>query len=463
MRPKGIGLAAILMAAMLSFSLTAGPAFAAPKGPPAEISKDQRAKGMAAAPDLIAAAGAQCQLTDARLIGEGSDPKTKAKRAIYEVACSDNEGMVIAKLSTAPTPEVFTCMETTQPLADGKPNGPQCVLPGNSDFRAGILPYVAKTGVRCTADQIHALGHNDTNTDFELKCREGEGFIMVASHPMRLDKPVTMKPCVAFSEESNVKCQLTDRAAQLGVVDRLAAQSGKNCAVKDRAYLAINPDNGTVYYEVACADGKGYVLEEAVNGALRTIDCANADLINGGCKLTDARSAKTEQAGLYTQLARKAGFACDVSGYTPFAINMPGKEVVELACSNRPDGAMAIFGLKPSDSAIFDCAHVELFGVHVSPVGLPRCGLTKPSAAYPKLTEELKTFGKASCAVSNERIVGVTADKARGFIEVACADGLPGYVIQYTMATLTPASVVACSSAGGISGGCTLPGNAKKS
>jgi len=456
MRRRSLGFAAGVMAAVLSLSLIAGPGGAAPKGSPSEISKDQRAKGMAAAPDLIAAAGVQCQLTDARLIGENADPKTKGKRAFYELACSDNEGVIIAKLSDRPAPEVLTCLETSQPTADGKPSGLQCLLPGNTNPKTGILPYVAKTGVRCTPDQIRALGHNDANTDFELKCGEGEGFIMITSHPMRLDKPVTMKPCVSVSPESNIKCELTDRAAQLAVVDRLAAQSGKNCVVKDRAYLGISPESGKVYYEVACQDGKGYVLEEAVNGALRTIDCASADLINGGCKLTDVRQAKTEQAGLYSQLARKAGFACDVSGYTPFAINMPGKEVVELACSNRPDGAMAIFGVKPSDSVIFDCAHVELFG-------LPRCGLTKPAAAYPKLTEELKTFGKTSCAVSNERIVGVTADKARGFIEVACADGLPGYVIQYTMATRAPANAVACSAAGGISGGCTLPGNAKKS
>ncbi len=453
MRPIGMGFAAALMAALVSLLLTAAPAFAAPKAPVAAVSKDQRAKGMAAAPDLIAAAGLQCQLADARLIGEQNDPKTKTKRSFYELACSDNEGVIVAKISDQPAPQVFTCMETDAPGADGKPNGLRCVLPGNADPKAGLLPYVSKAGAACTPDQIRALGHSAANTDFELKCHEGGGFILMTSAPPRMDKPVTVRPCVIFDPAGTVKCELTDRAAQLAVADRLAAQSGKDCAVKDRSYVGIS-DTGQIYYEVACQNGKGYVLEQAPNGALtKTIDCANADYLNGGCKLTDARSAKTEQSGLYTQLARKAGFACDVSGYAPFSINLPGKEVVELACSNRPDGGIAIFSANPSDpSVIYDCAHSELKNF--------RCGLTKPAAAYPKLTEELKRLGKTTCAVSNARTVGVTADQ-RGFIEVACSDGLPGYMIEYAMTPVAPKGVLACASAAGIAGGCTLPGNKK--
>jgi hypothetical protein len=447
------------MVAVLSLSLVAGSAIAAAKheaaGRAAPVTKDQRDKGMAAAPDLIAAAGIQCQLADARLIGESSDPKTKAKRTFYELACSDNEGVVVAKLSDQPALVVVTCLETSAPTADGKPNGLMCVLPGNSDPKAGLLAYVAKAGTVCTPDQIRALGHSAVNTDFELKCHEGGGYILKTSVPPRLDKPITVEPCVIFDPAGNVKCELTDRAAQLGVADRLAAQSGKNCTVKDRAYVGIT-EKGEIYYEVACQDGKGYVLEEAPNGALtKTIDCASADYLNGGCKLTDARSAKTEQSGLYTQLARKAGFACDVSGYAPFSINLAGKEVVELACSNRPDGGIAIFSASPGAAAvIYDCAHSELEKF--------RCGLTKPAAAYPKLTDELKTLGKTSCAVSNSRTVGVTADQ-RGFIEVACSDGLPGYMIEYGMAPLAPKNAIACASAASIAGGCTLPGNGKKS
>jgi hypothetical protein len=133
---------------------------------------------------------------------------------------------------------------------------------------------------------------------------------------------------------------------------------------------------------------------------------------------------------------------------------LAGKEVVELACSNRPDGGIAIFSARAGDpSVIYDCARSELEGY--------RCGLSKPAAAYSKLTADLKTLGKTTCQVSNARAVGVTADR-RGYMEVACADGLPGYMIEYSVAPLAPKTTVACSDAKGISGGCTLAGNVKK-
>ena len=196
------------------------------------------------------------------------------------------------------------------------------------------------------------------------------------------------------------------------------------------------------------------MIEQESNGAFKAaVDCAAADSIAGGCKLTDARSAKTEQTGLYTKLAKESGYDCAVSGYAPLAASAEynGKDVVELACSNRPDGAVAIF--PPSGKGvIYDCAHSEVAGF--------RCGLTKSSAAYDKLTADLRTLGKTSCTVSEERMVGVTADK-RAYLEVGCSDGLPGYMIEYTLSPLAPKGTTTCSEAKGISGGCSLPGNTK--
>jgi hypothetical protein len=231
------------------------------------------------------------------------------------------------------------------------------------------------------------------------------------------------------------------------------AQTGKPCVIKDRGFIGMAA-SGVTYFEAACQDGKGYVVQQSPGGApAKAIDCVNADAIAGGCKLTDTRQAKTEQNSLYSQLAKKAGFDCTVSGYAPFAETMPGKEIVELTCSNRPDGAVAVFPVSGGGAGVvYDCAHSELMAF--------RCSLTKPTAAYAKLTADLRTLGKATCVVSESRVVGVTNDK-RGYIEVGCADGLPGYMIEYTMSPLAPKSTLVCAEAQGISGGCTLPHNKK--
>ncbi len=302
---------------------------------------------------------------------------------------------------------------------------------------------------------MRAIGHSDTTSYFELACHEGGGgYILQISTPPSLSKPASADPCLMYDPNSKVTCTLTDRATQLSVIDNLAAQSGKACVVKDRGVLG-KTETGEIYFEVACQDGKGYVLEEKPGGALgRAIPCTEADAIAGGCKLTDSRQAKTEQAGLYTTLAKKAGFDCTVSGYAPLPVNAGGKEVVELSCSNRPDGAIGVFGATASDtSTVYDCAHAELKGF--------RCALTKADTTYPALTKDLRAAGKTSCTVSEARTVGVSPEQ-KGYIEVGCADGLQGYMIVYSMSPITAQSALICSEASGISNGCTLPGNTKK-
>ncbi|MHB8528840.1 MAG: hypothetical protein ACYC8V_04915 [Caulobacteraceae bacterium] len=452
MRPTRFALMTALAVAVFSLASIFSPAVAASK-PSATITKEQRQKGMEAAPGLITAAGLDCKLADARFIGESKDPKTKTSSSFYELACAGNEGVIVDKPAAGP-PAVFTCAETASPQPDGKPSNLLCALAGNLDPKVGLLPYLAKTGIACTPDKMRALGHNATTTVFEFACQGGAGYILQTSSPPRLDKPATMIPCLALPPEGNIKCELTDRAAQLAIVDRLVTQSGKPCAVKDRRYIGASPTTGAIYYEVACQDGKGYVLETAANGTYKqAIDCAAAEGIGGGCELTNARAAETQQASLYSQLAHRAGFACDVSKYAPLPANVAGKEVVELVCSNRPDGAIAVFPAAGGGaSEVYDCAHSELRGY--------RCTFTQASAAYPKLTAELKSLGKTSCVVSNSRVVGLSADQ-RGYVEVACADRLPGFMIQYALNPLAAKTVLPCSEAKGIAGGCTLPGNVK--
>ena len=449
MRTFGLGLAI----AVIISTFSAGVASAADKAP--DVPKELRAKGMAAAPALITASGAQCNLADARFVGDSVDAKTKAKSSLYEVACTGGEGLLILQAGPAGTPPTtFTCMEAATPGPDGKPRGSQCILPGNLDPKAGLAPYIAKAGIVCTPDKVRAIGHSATNVYFELACHEGGGgYILQTSSPPSADKPASANPCIMFDPSSNEHCELTDRATQLAVVDTLLAKSGKPCVIKDRSFVGAT-QSGTNLYEVSCQDGKGYMLEQKADGSLNVaVPCTEADSFAGGCKLTDSRQAKTEQSALYTSLAKKAGFDCDVSGYAPFAVNINGKEVVELTCSNRPDGAVGVFPASSSQTAdIYDCAHSELKSF--------RCSLNKPAGSYPKLTADLQAVGKTSCTVSEARTIGVSADQ-QGFIEVGCSDGLPGFVIQYSMSPIKPTKAILCAEASGINGGCTLPHNKK--
>jgi hypothetical protein len=456
MRSIGWGL---LMALVLAIGAPEA-AWAAAKTADPAVTKDARDKGMAEAPGVVSAGGLTCQVSDARKIGEGTDTTTKAKETLYEVACSNNIGFVVIK--KADGTQAVNCLQMNS--AEAKPGIPRCILPGNADPKAALKPYLVKGGLDCDPDKVRAIGQSPTKTFFEVSCpNHPGGYILLTSAPMSPDQPATTTPCIMVAESSNLACTLTDRAAQLAVVDKLSAASGKPCVIKDggRGFIAATQD-GKFFYEEACQDGKGYVLEEAANGQFsKVIPCVEADSIAGGCKLTDSRTAKSEQNGLYTQLSKKAGFNCDVAGYAPLPglQAMPDDEVVELKCGNRPDGAIGFFPASPSQpAAVYDCAHAEVFGY--------RCGLTKADASFAALTDDLHKLGKMTCTVSAARGVGISAADKKGYIEVGCADGGQGYMLEYTVAPpapIAPANTIICSQATDIGSGCSLPGNRKKS
>ncbi|MFT4253685.1 MAG: hypothetical protein QM608_14515 [Caulobacter sp.] len=443
MRPFAIGLTAALAVAVLAPAA----AFAAPKEtkPAAAVDAKSREAGMKEAPPLVAQSGVACQVADARLIGADK----KSNTSYYEVSCQEGMGYaLVAKKDTAP--QAFTCLETAAVGADGKESGLKCLLPANADPKQGLKPYLAKAGAVCDLENARAIGTGNNNSFFEVACKGAAGYVVQIPVPMKLEGTVA-NSCLLYDETGNISCKLTDRATQLQVVDTLNGAANNGCAVKDKRYiLSTKTDN---YFEVSCQDGKGYVLQQtASSGALaRAIDCANAP---GGaeCTLTDSRAAKTEQAGLYTSLAKKAGFDCKVESYGLFPSNDPKKEVVELKCSNRPDGGIGVFS--PTENRVYDCVSSEMNGY--------RCSYTKQDVVFPRLWADLKSYGKGSCEVSGARIIGRT--ETNGFVEVACADGLPGWVLAYPLnqSTPKPSELLSCLQAKDVGGGCKLPTNVKK-
>lgn len=445
MRPFAIGLAAALaLGALVPAAVISAPKES--KDKPAVDAKAREA-GMKEAPAIVQAANSGCTVTDARLIGADK----KSNTSYYEVACQDSIGFaVIAKKDAAP--QLFTCLESNQPAPDGKPSALACILPGNADPKSGLKPFLTKAGVACDLQNARAIGSGAKNSYFEVACKGGAGYVVQTTAPANVAGEVVANSCLLYEDGANVSCKLTDKATQLAIVDTLAAASGKNCAVKDKRYvLSTKTDN---YFEVACNDGKGYMLQQtAAGGALaRTIDCAQASFVGGGCTLTDSVAAQTEQAGLYTKLATKAGFDCKVEKYGMLPSNDPKTEIVELKCANRPDGAIGLFSA--TGAKIYDCVTSELNGY--------RCSFSKPDPVFPRLSADLKAYGKGSCEVSAVRLVG--RNDTDGFVEVACSDGLPGWVMSYPVNTANPKSkeILACNQAKGIGGGCKLPTNTLK-
>lgn len=440
MRPIGWGVAAALCAAVLAPAVV----ISAPKGA-APVSDAQRKQGMAEAPAVVQSAGLGCQVSDARFIGKTKDAKTKAETSYYEVACGSNMGFIVQATAGGPA-AAFSCIEMAQPAGQPPKEGAiTCVLPGNSDPKAQLAPLLAKSGVQCLPEKARGIGQTKTNTILEVACQGGAGYIVIASAPLDTSKPAEAQNCLNFDESGgNVRCELTDKATRLAVVDQFVQQANNGCVVKDRRFIG-NSKDGADFFETSCQDGKGYIYKVQSGKLAQHWNCGQAQNILGGCTLTDSRQASADQAATYTTLARNAGSNCDVAKYAVFQPR-PGStdEAVELVCK---DGSGAV-GLFPATGKgqVLDCGRALALGYKCSQ-GTDR--------GFASLTADLKKHGKSTCTVSDARISGQTP-KGTVMVEVACADGLKGYMIEYnTKPTVSAIGASGCA----FTGGCQLKGN----
>jgi hypothetical protein len=414
------------------------------KAAPGAIAQKDRDRGMAEAPALAKAAGLACNITDARFTV--TDNKTKVN--YYEVACDQGFGYIVSQDPAKPAPQLFPCFDAEKPVGEKKVDSPlKCKLAGNANLQAQLTPYIAKTGKTCAPTGYRYIGSSPTKTYIEVACGPGNGFVLETASPANLSGDVKSTSCIALDAADTRACQLTDRAAQLAVVDTLVASSGKTCAVKDKRYV-LATTAGANWFEVSCQAGDGYMLEQLADGKQgKVVACADADFVGGGCTMTDARAAKTEQNGLYTRLAEKVGFKCDVAQYGIF--NVPNREIVELKCNDRPDGAVVEFKGAAS-GVVYPCAIAEAQGY--------RCSFTKKDSGYAQISKDIKSLRDTStCQVRETRPMDKASDTAV-YIEANCADGNGSYVLGYSRGTTKAVEVLSCAQAKPF-GACKLPGN----
>lgn len=422
-----------------------------------------RAKGMAEAPALVTAAGLQCTMTDARSIGTGKSKDASGAEVtsnLYEVACAEGLGYMLVASGTA-KPEAFDCLVTKvdadRKTAAGEANPLRCTLPANADPARSLQPLVAKVQPACQVGQARYVGSNNRQgvTMFEIGCASTPGFIL--STPQAGSTATLSAMSCLKAGAGGIACEYTPKTSQVASLNTLIAPAGKACAVSDARWVTDDPAKNSTYYEVACGEGKaGFMVEaNAAGGLVRALECTRATGIAGGCTLTDAVTAQTEEASVYKALAQKGGFPCDVGAYR--LLGMEGatkREVVELQCKERPEGVIAFFPAATGGKADFyDCSKVSYRKLN--------CSLTKPEATFPRLTRELQGKGK-TCQVTGVRGVGLIQETKTEFVEVSCATG-PGFMLEYTAgpAFSAPKSVLTCAEAAGIgaadgSKGCTL-------
>ncbi len=439
-----------LMAAALAAAVSPAAALAADK---TVGDAKSHADAMKAVPALIQQIGLNCTPVDAYSPGASKAKDASGKDAttrLYEIACQQGLGWMIFAPDGGGAPSAFDCLALSvrKPKAGEADKGQvYCRLPQNENPLAGLQPVLAQAGVaNCTIKQARWIGGTPDGKldEYEAQCAEGPAYVLQVPKAGGSQK----LQAVDCMNQKPGECQYFPKEAYMAKLTAMAQSSNRPCQITDGRYIGSTPQQHS-FFEVACSDGKsGYVLETDANDRfVQAIDCGKAGSIGGGCTLTSAEAAQTTENSTYTEAAKAIGFNCNVTSYHSFGTDSKtGREVVELACSGRPESYIALLPVdKGQQGEYMNC-------VRAGGIGL-KCVLSPASATYDKMSSELQAAGK-SCQVSNARDVGTTT-AGDNYVEAACSSG-PGFMIDYAPHAETVKSAMTCAAAKGQGLDCTL-------
>ena len=420
------------------------PVVASAQDKPAPPTADQIKKGQADAPALVQAAGARCSIANAAFRGSGTSGKNKVD--IYETACSDGPGYLIIRTAGEPKPVAYPCLAVAS-------QGTHCVLPENADAKPGLARLAAAAGRPCQVSDARYVGTSSTSGEsyYELACSGAGGFRLGVSSAAGAKPDVA--ECLALIGTPQ-QCTFTTKEQALASLKPMIQAAGRTCALSDGRFIGASESTHQTYYEVACGSAPGFVVatDTATGQFKQAISCGQAAGIGGGCTLTSATMTASEDNARYSRLAAAAGFPCQVSRSRSLGQDNTGREAAEIACSNRPDGAVGLFASTPTGkSELYDCVKASSLN--------QTCQLTQPTAVYAKYSQALAAKGRASCSVSGARFIGVNG-AGGDVIETACSDGKPGWVIYFKPGGDTVVSqLLSCSQSSNDGRPCQLPTN----
>jgi hypothetical protein len=243
----------------------------------------------AAAQAVLTAAGVSCQVSEATLLGV-----TAEQHSTYEAICAEGPGYLA--VSSTP-PQTFNCLELagqaeTSRLRDPTADvGQQCTLPVNLNPVPVLSAYARAAGIDCTVDQGSAIGKSTAgNIIYEIGCADRDGYWLENAQGAW-----KATPCwdLALEQES---CRYSTAAETLGAWKTvLAGTDAADCDVQQARRVGRDAQGLTVY-EVKCGAGGGYFARVGTTfTAQRVHNCIEAATIAGGCTLTAAAPATSEQ------------------------------------------------------------------------------------------------------------------------------------------------------------------------
>ena len=405
-----------------------------------------RARGAKEAPAAVQAASLRCSVTEAAFLG------VSGGRNAYEVACREGLGFIVVNAPAAggqaTTLDCVSAQTTARvEQAAGRPPGQQCRLPANAQPAQGLAGVAREAGVTCTVTNGRAIGvlTGSNAIRYEVGCSEGPGYVL--DRPQAGGRPAAQN-CFRAEQTSGgqFRCEFTTKAQSLAALNPVITASRRSCTVSDARVVGVNPTTKNEVVEVGCQGAPGFFIETAATGAfVGAYDCGRFG--NTPCQFTAASAVQERNAQDYGRLLKAANFDCAVSNFKRLGSEQgTGREIVEVACSNRPEGAFALLATGSGPSEVYDCLLAQK--------RRQNCTLTSEEALYPRI-ESAMTAQRRACDITMSRRMGTTPEGEEWY-EFACAQGR-NRVVDYR-GNGRVVKVLDCREGALVLGGCKLPG-----
>ena len=196
---------------------------------------------------------------------------------------------------------------------------------------------------------------------YETACSNGMGYFLVAVDGGKpygfscLAAEATRQVDVAAKRQPGAVCKLGANVIPENMASSVMSHAGVSCMVSKINYIGLNSKSKIEYDEVACLDGKGYILVSALPGQTispQTMSCHDAAMRGIVCKLTDSGPVVTKQTFIDALAAHKVPCAASADKMHIIGQETAKKRyVVEFLCpAEQPKGLVAFIPLSGSTS-----------------------------------------------------------------------------------------------------------------
>jgi hypothetical protein len=237
---------------------------------------------------------------------------------------------------------------------------------GDKDFaRKQSQQLIEALSLPCELTDEARAGTGKTQVDgktrdlnvYEVACRQGTGYFLVSQPPQKplaiscfeADAMRAADAAKGENSDSDFHCLLPANTDVKAMAASLLTGTGTTtCDVRNFQWLGVSAPRQMEYSEVACADGKGYVLKVPQSGLTAQISsegCQEAVSEGVKCKLTAVTMPVTLQT--FRDAIKEHAVNCE-----PAQLRYVGREssgrryVVELQCPQQPHGLVAFIPLQ---------------------------------------------------------------------------------------------------------------------